>query len=330
MEVVPGIYQLLMPVPFTLSPDTNVYLIEGDQGWLMVDVGWDTPQAFQALEQQLQEIGLEFKDITKIVITHAHPDHYILADRVKQLSHAELVLHQKEKEHIERRYVEVDSLVQEMTKWMGMNGMPTEELPGLEHSLRAIVKHVTPVMPDTIIGDGELISAGPFQFQVLWTPGHSQGHICLYEREKRILISGDHILPVTTPNVGIHFIPHTNPLDQYLNSLTKMRELDVNLILPAHEHVFQGLQQRIAELFQHHQERKDAVANTIQDEPKTAYQIAAEIPWMKEFGRAGWQGLSPFNRRLALGETLSHLESLTLKGTVEKITNNGLIFYHHL
>ncbi len=329
MEIMPGIYQFRLPVLPFLREDTNVYLIRGDEGWLLLDVGWDTPQAIAALEQQLREVGLEFKDISQIVITHAHPDHYGMAAKIKQFSHAALVMHQKEIEYVETRYIKIDALVKETTEWLRLNGVPEEELSAQSKSLQSLLDYVTPIMPDTVLMGGELISTGPFQLQVLWTPGHAPGHICLYEQEKRVLFSGDHILPITTTNVGIHFSANAASLDDYLDSLAKMKKLDVDLILPAHEHIFRGLQQRIEELRYHHQERDAALAATLTGEPKTAYQIATKIPWMVEFAGVGWPDLSPLNRRLAIGETLSHLQSLMLRGEVQTITKDRLIFYHH-
>lgn len=328
MEVTPGIYQLKIPIPPTPPGYVNVYLIQGDRGWLLVDVGWNTQQAFDALQRQLKEIGLGFKDITQIVVTHIHPDHYGLAGRVKQLSQAELAMHRVERDLIETRYIQVDHLLQEVAHWLRSNGIPEDELPQLQKASMLVIEYVTPTLPEITLYGGEVISTGLFHFEVLWTPGHSPGHICLYEREKRILLSGDHILPITTTNVGIHPQSGTSPLDDYLNSLTKMKELDVDLILPAHEHIFQGLQQRIEELFQHHRERQAAIAATIKDKPKTAYQIATEIPWMVESGGANWQKLSPLDKRLAVGETLSHLQSLRGKGKIDRMTRDEVIFYY--
>lgn len=329
MEIIPGIYQFKLPLPIPNAPDVNVYLIQGDRGWLLVDVGWDTKEAFGALDKQLKEIGLDFKDIAQIVVTHIHPDHYGLAGKVKQLSQAQLALHQIEKDLIETRYIEVDHLLQEVADWLRANGTPEDELPGLQRASMGVIEYVTPTLSELTVSGGEVISTGLFNFEVLWTPGHSPGHISLYEREKRILLSGDHILPMTTPNVGIHPQSGSSPLDDYLNSLTKLKELDVDLVLPAHEYPFRELRQRIEELFQHHRERDAAIVDVIRDKPKTAYQTATEIPWLADSGGATWQSLSPLNKRLAVGETLSHLESLRGKGEVHKTDQENVFFYRY-
>jgi glyoxylase-like metal-dependent hydrolase (beta-lactamase superfamily II) len=325
MEIMPGIYQLQLPLPDNTSWHVNVYLIQGDRGWLLVDTGWDSPEAFAALERQLGELGLSFEDIAQIVITHVHPDHYGLAGKLKQLSKAELALHYREKGLIEIWHIKASQFIQEMSCSLHSNGMPEEGLP----KYQAIPGFGTPTFPEVTLSDGDVISSGSFHFEVLWTPGHSPGHICLYERGRRILISGDHILPITTSHIGLYPLWGDSPLDDYLRSLAGMKGLDVDLILPGHEHVFQGLRQRIEELLQHHQERKEAILERIKESPKSAYRIAGEIPWVPEIGGVPFQDLTKDDRRLAMMETLSHLESLWGEGKVGKITTEGIILYCH-
>ena len=105
-EVTPGIHWLKLPISLaevTLT-HVNAYLIQGDSGYLLVDAGWNTEESFDSLQKQMAEMGANVKDISQIVVTHVHPDHYGLAGRVKRMSGARLALHDIEKGFIESRY----------------------------------------------------------------------------------------------------------------------------------------------------------------------------------------------------------------------------------
>lgn len=162
---------------------------------------------------------------------------------------------------------------------------------------------------------------------MLWTPGHAPGHICLYEPVEKVLICGDHILPGITPNIGLH--PHSsgNPLGDYLNSLDELSRLEIKLALPGHEEPFTNVKTRIAELIQHHQDRNTEILATIKTEAKSAYQVAREITWMADLGGVPWQELHSWDRRLAVMETLAHLEAMKIEGKIDKSSGDSVIYY---
>jgi glyoxylase-like metal-dependent hydrolase (beta-lactamase superfamily II) len=190
-----------------------------------------------------------------------------------------------------------------------------------------LAKFVAPAMPDTMLHGGETISNGLFSFEVLWTAGHSPGHISLYEPNQKILISGDHILPTITPNIGLHPQSGDNPLDDYLNALNAVKNLEVKVVLPGHENPFAELKPRIDELIQHHEQRKREILHSMQTERKTACQIARGIPWMLDMGGARWEDLTPWDKRLAVLETLAHLKSIRVEGKISKFSRDGIIYY---
>ena len=330
-EVIPGIYQLQLPLPFPniLMGYVNTYLIQGDNEYLLIDTGWNTEEAFDSLKKQLDEIGVGFRDISQIIVTHIHPDHYGQAGKLKQLSQAKVALHAVEKNSIDLRYINMKELLQQMEQWLHTNGVATDELPALQTASVALAKFVSPALPDITLHGGETLSTELFSFKVLWTPGHSPGHICLYEPSQKILISGDNVLPNITPNIGLHPQSSSNPLGDYLNSLSALKQLDVNLVLPGHENPFNTLKPRIEELIQHHRQRNSEILATINAEPKTGYQIATEIVWMPDIGGISWQDLAPLDKRLALLETLAHLESMRVDRKVDKFFRNNTIYHCH-
>ncbi len=291
---------------------------------MLVDTGWNSKEAFVALEQQLKEIGLNFKDITRIVITHFHVDHYGLASKLKQLSGAKIALHQREKDFIDSREFNIDT--DQAGQWLRLHGVPEKELLQLQTAFQWI--DFSPPSPDLALHEGEKIPFGSFCFELIWTPGHSPGHVCLYEPAKKILLSGDHILPTITPNVSLYPYSADNPLGNYLNSLRAIEPLEVNLILPGHEHIFTGLKQRVAELLQHHEERIAAIIEVIKEEAKTAYEISSKIPWGINGVITPFEEMLPFDKRLAMQETLAHLELLRIEEKVGKAVKDGIVFYN--
>jgi glyoxylase-like metal-dependent hydrolase (beta-lactamase superfamily II) len=331
-EVTPGINLIKMPLPNRnlLMGYVNIYLVKSGSDCLLIDAGWSSKQALESIQSQLAETGTRFEDISRIVATHFHPDHYSLAGKLRELSGAKIAMHHVEMGLVEP-YAEMAKIMQQGIEWLRINGMPVEELSRLVNQMRRVNPEMMEfdrfVLPDSTLDDGDVISAGPFNFRVLWTPGHSPGHICLYEPERKILFSGDHILPTITPVIELHPRSGDNPLDDYLNSLDSMRSLDVRLVLPGHGSPFDNLQSRIEQIIRHHKLRNEAVLKAAEARPQTAYQIANEIPWMLETGGVRWQELAPGDRTMAVSETLAHLESMRFVGKVSKSYQDGIIYY---
>lgn len=325
-EVTPGIHRLKLPIPMADSTlaHVNAYLIRGSSGFLLIDGGWNTNEAFASLQEQMAVIGAGIKDISQIVVTHIHPDHYGQAGRLKHLSGAKIAIHEIESGFIEPRYVHMENLLEQTSRLLSSNGVPPGELASIRDATLGLEQHVIPVKPDITLHGGETISTGIFSFHVLWTPGHSAGHICLYEPEKKVLISGDHILPRITSNVSRHPQSGENPLVRYLNSLQDIKKLEVELVLPGHEDPFTGLKPRIDELIRHHETRSREILTSFRSAPKTAYQIAVKSSW-GEWHR--WQDIPAFHKRLALFETLAHLEMMTVDGRLGRLTKDSIIYY---
>jgi glyoxylase-like metal-dependent hydrolase (beta-lactamase superfamily II) len=349
IEIVPGIYQMQLPLPYTPVGDmslgeslsqTNVYCIRGNAGWLLVDSGWNDPKNIEIMKRDLQEIGLDFRDISQIVITHSHLDHFGLSGELQEITGAALSLHQGERRFIEPRGLKAEVILKEMKGWLSRNGTPAHETAKLQRLSEGEMNFISPVFPDvvsftgkvgspdTFLSGGEMIDTGFFRFEVIWTPGHSPGHICLYEQTKRILISGDHILARITPEIGLNPFSSLNPLGDYIRSLESLRKLEVEVVLPGHEEYFVDLGARIDELIQHHQRRKEDIVRILKTRPQeVAYKIAMEVPWMPEKGGKAWEELDHWGHRMALMETLAHLNVLREEEKVRTIDRDGFDLY---
>jgi glyoxylase-like metal-dependent hydrolase (beta-lactamase superfamily II) len=327
MEIVKSIHQIKIPFPRDIPEQTNIYIVEGTTGNIMVDAGWDTPEALSALNDELKKDHLRLKDIKEIIITHIHPDHYGLASKVKQLCGAKIAMHSVEAGLINPRYVNLDELLKETEGGLKRGGVPQAELPELGEASLWMKQFVMPEPPDIMLNDGDRITNGSFEFEVLRTPGHSPGHICLYDSDRRLLFSGDHVLFDTTPHVGFHPQSGDDPLGDYINSLKMMMKLGVNFVFPGHGPVFNSLKLRIAEIIRHHEQRKQIIIDAISDGLKTAYQVAEEIPWRPQEGGVAFRDLALWDRRLAVMETIAHLNSLMDEGEVGKIDQDGVFLY---
>jgi len=326
MEIAQGIHLLKVPIPDNPLENLNCYIIEGKNGWLMVDTGWFTDEAFSALGYGLSELELKFTDIATIIVTHIHPDHFGLAGKIKQVSpKTELLMHRFEFDMIDSRYIKFSNLQDAMTVILGHHGVPASGLPAMGSASMPALKYVMVTFPDRTLYGGETISTGIYDLEVIWTPGHAMGHICLYEPKNRLLFSGDHILPTITSNISYHVQSGDNPLGDYIGALHKLEHISVSRVLPAHEDVFTDLRSRINELIIHHDERKDEIRQAIADKPLNAYEISSYISWNTE--GSTWEQLPPLHKRAAVTETIAHLECMRWEGGVKRITEGDSILY---
>lgn len=347
MEIIPGIHQIKLPIPSLPSGEKstgvlfsiNIYLIEGEAGWVLVDTGMDIPLFLDMIVRELQHIGISFRHITKLVITHAHVDHFGLAYKLRKMSGAKVYLHQFETLCISEKGFKAQKIIKTMTEWLKKNGYPQKEIVTIQRLPSEKATYISFAYPDTfcyfievaspdiILTGNELIKAGNFNFEVLWTPGHAPGHICLYERARKIFLSGDHILPQITPAIALSPYSMPNPLGDYIRSLSRLKDLDVEFILPGHGDCNIDFQQRINELIQHHNERMEEILEALKETSKTVYEVSSDLTWMPGQGGIPWDRLDPWAHRLAFTETLAHLRLLEEKGQVKREVKEDLEFY---
>ncbi|MFC1946758.1 MBL fold metallo-hydrolase [Chloroflexota bacterium] len=327
IEIKPDIYQLQIPIHNNPLGHTNTYLIRDNDGYLLIDAGWDSEEALQAMKDQLSEVGTDLGHITRIIATHVHGDHYGLVHTLKNYTDAEITIHRREKEVLMYRYTTVYETLSDIEESWARNGAPQDELPMPDLPSRDTQRLQTPVIPDSTVEGGEIITAGDYSLQVIWTPGHAPGHICLYESDNKILFGGDHVLPVITPNISLLPYAGENPLGEFMDSLRRLDELDVELVLPAHESIYNDLHKRIEEITHHHHQRNLEIKETLKEGPKTAYQISSVITWIPESGGIKYNDLPPMHKRMAVLETLAHLKAMLVDGGVNSFSENGTDYY---
>jgi glyoxylase-like metal-dependent hydrolase (beta-lactamase superfamily II) len=313
-----------MKIPLKNNPlgYINSYLLVTDEGCMLIDSGWNAEDAFAALERGLAEAGVTFRDIKHLIVTHIHPDHYGLVGRLQNLTDADLILHEIESQLLDSRYVNYDDLLVASENWLRINGVSLNAAPTLQRASLEILGLVSVSLPNHLVSGGETITLGNISLEVLWTPGHSPGHICLYDKRRKLLFSGDHVLESITPNVSMNIQTQGNPLVDYQNSLRQIKSLPVDMVLPGHGNPFFDLPTRLDAILAHHAERLQEALSLCTPGPITAFEVARNTTWFR-----AWDDLPLFSQRTAVTETLSHLELLLSRGQLRKTTQNGIFFY---
>jgi glyoxylase-like metal-dependent hydrolase (beta-lactamase superfamily II) len=321
-RIEPGLWRIPLPLPFALR-SANAYLIAGDGEWVLVDCGLGTPDGEAALRAGLRRAGVDFEHITTLVLTHAHPDHIGLAGPIHAASGAAVRMLGPEAERVYDVWGDSEMRAFRFTDQMyAANGMPLDDL---EESVRASrrlrrVIHVPPEGAVDPVEDGDILHLAGRAYRAFWTPGHSDYHLCLL-REDGLFIAGDHILPRITPNIGLYPHSRPNPLQDYYESLARVRDLPVRLVLPGHGRQFADLAGRVDELRQHHDERAAHALALLASFPHGTDGYTLAVAFFGDRLR------TPDDRRFALAETLAHLEALRADGAVERSEWEGRFTY---
>lgn len=311
-RVRPGLWSIPVPLPHNPLRYVLVYALELPDGLALVDAGWDTPEAWQALTDGIAATGHAVTDVRAVLVTHIHPDHYGLAGRVREHSGAWVALHSEDAKLLGARYGDVDAMVTVMDDHMRRHGVPDTDRGTLAAGSRALLPFIRFSDPDVLLEDGTEPDLPNWRLRTVWTPGHSPGHVCFYAPDRSLLLSGDHVLPRITPMISQHPQAPGSPLADFLDSLQKVATLPADEVLPAHEYRFAGLADRAAALAAHHEERLTELAGAVAAEPgATAWQLARGLTWSRP-----WDQIAPYMRRAALGETLAHLTVLAARGAV--------------
>jgi glyoxylase-like metal-dependent hydrolase (beta-lactamase superfamily II) len=310
-EVLAGVQ--LIPLPLPLSPGViNVYLVRLAEGYLLIDCGMDTEPCFQALSRAMEAAGVQWQEIREILLTHIHPDHMGLAHRLLQLTGARLWLHERDAEFLGKltQFERYQTWAEEVLRQAGVTA---DLIAQIRHVSDDIRKSFHRLEPDRLLRGGEKISSSVGELEVIWTPGHSPGHVCLYGRERRVLFSGDQMLEYISPNIGWH--EDRDPLGEFLASLDALARLEIDLILPSHGVPFSGHRDWIRKTIEHHADRCAHILRLLDGEPKCAAELANQL-WERS--------LTPFHYRFAVFEVLAHLEYLERQRKVAQQVSEGI------
>jgi glyoxylase-like metal-dependent hydrolase (beta-lactamase superfamily II) len=312
--VADGVHRIPLPMPNDGLRAVNVYAIENGDGLALIDTGWDHPAAIAALDAGLAAIGASVADLNVIVVTHFHADHYALAGPLRERSGAPVLFPE---DGLAGVRVALEPQTERRAHDARQREMARHGAGGLEDPLpkaHGEISHFRFAIPDRMLRDGDVIELADRTLQVISVPGHTHGHVTFYDEDSRIYWAADHVLPHITPSIGFEPFPKPLVLQSFLASLKKVRPIQARLVLPAHGPVFSDLPGRVDELLEHHDRRLAQCVEHAEAGYDQAFTVAQQLSWTKR--DTPYAALDAFNRYIAVGETIAHLELLAHDGRI--------------
>jgi glyoxylase-like metal-dependent hydrolase (beta-lactamase superfamily II) len=308
--------RIVVPTSYAVGP-ANVYVFTDDPITLF-DCGPNTPATENALLLGLAGIGLVPEQIGRIVISHAHPDHYGMAPRLREISRAPIFVGEQDLPKLTDR-----SMLVATGRLLLQAGMPMEELMEMGERERKLGSQIRPEVEEAApLRDGDRVAFDGFELEVLHLPGHTAGHICLYHRASGALFSGDTLLLDISPNPLIEPDPmdpteRRRSLIEYLASLDRLSTIFMSRVFPGHGPPIENPRAVIEEMRSHHRRRTETLAGMLDETGKSAWQLAHEL-----FPR-----LEGFDNFLAVSEVVAHIDLLVDQGLAEPLVRDGVSYF---
>ena len=305
-----GVHHSPLELPWSTPGNVNVYLLEENDGYVMIDCGVDGSEYLKLLEMHLNQLGITFNDIKLLVGTHMHIDHIGLSQRLREFD-IPFALYKNSIDYLDE-YNDWSIRFKDLIRMAKNEYTPVSFIDDLK-SISTPLYAGRLEKPDILLSEGRVKSIKR-NLNVVFTPGHDYSEISLYDEKTKIVFSGDHILPRITP-----FIPvqneNSNLLKEFLDSLDKVDHLDHEIIAPGHGNIISNPHKRIEQMKLHHQRRSERILGFLKNEDLTGWEISNKL-----FPR----DLDSLNLRLAFQETLAHLHLLKSQRRVEKNNKNGV------
>ena len=317
MAILPNLYRIEIPLPKNPLKALNSYVIKSPERNLIIDTGWNQQECMDAMQAGLKELEIDIRK-TDFFITHLHTDHLgLVSNLVTDTS--TIYFNQPEADRIQSGIV-----LDDLMNFARLNGFLEKELQRVPHTHPGFKFRSKGPLSFHILKEGDTLRISDYVFHCVETPGHSKGHMCLYEPNKKILVAGDHILGDITPTISL-LSDDWNPLKEYLESLDKVYQLDIELVLPGHGEVFRNPKERIQELKDHHQKRLDEIIAIFKKGKMNAFQVASQMTW--DITYDSWDLFPVSQKWFATGEAISHLKYLEEKGVIRKEMRQQKIIY---
>lgn len=313
-QVAEDIYKVRIPLPFALN-HVNCYLLRGAEGWTLIDTGINWKQSQQAWKDAMNTLGFSPGDLEQIVLTHIHPDHFGLVGWWLDLAHEAgnhppVILSDIEASQFDYIWREADKHGFALHQRRG--GVTQDILQAVADSFQATLEMTYPHPKQFLeILHSDSIKLGDRSFDVILTPGHSDGHIIFYDADDKLMLSGDHVLMHITPNIGSWTMTAPNPLGRFMNSLQTLQAYDVRLALPGHKWLIEDWRGRLQELLVHHEHRLQLTLETVESGADTGYTVAQSV-------FAPTDRFTVHEWRFAVAETLAHLDYLVAQGKLKR------------
>jgi glyoxylase-like metal-dependent hydrolase (beta-lactamase superfamily II) len=310
-EVLTNLYKIEIPLPANPLTAVNSYVIKAFDRNLIIDTGMNREECLKGMQTGLRKIGIDLRK-TDFFITHMHTDHLGLISNLVT-DDSTVYFNKRDVDGIEF----FDRRQDDFMHFARMNGFPENDLHTILYNHPGHKYRSKGQLAFTFLREDNPISIGDYVFRCVETPGHTRGHMCLYESDRKVFIAGDHILNKITPNIQL-WSDEWNPLKEYLASLDKVYQLDVELVLPGHGPVFRNCKERINELRCHHEERLTEVLSLLENRGITAYETASRMSWEVAAEYDSWDRFPALQKFFATGEAIAHLKYLEAKAIIRK------------
>lgn len=335
-EVAPGVLRTQLPISMPGLGHVNCYLLEDERGVAVVDPGLPGDDSWNHLVDRLRRAGYQAKDVHSVVVTHSHPDHFGGAIRLHHETGADIITHESFRTLFDASEVddEEDSEVLDLntadgqreameryfskpSPWGGRRAGPSPEfLDRMRKASGSGNGFFAAPRPSIPLVDGQTVRLARREWVAMHTPGHTSDHLCLFDPEHGVMLTGDHVLPSITPHIS-GMSPVADPLAQFFDSLRRMVDVaDVTIALPAHGHPFADLGGRAEHIIDHHEGRLDIIRNAMPDLPN-----GTVADFMRVLFRERSWG------EMAESETYAHLEHLRELDELSRHTDDGLARY---
>lgn len=315
-RVLDTLHVLEVPIPFPMK--TVTVTVDTAFPVTLIDTGIHTPEARAGLEAGLAQLGLTFGDVQRVIVTHHHPDHYGMAGVLEEAG-AEIFVLDIEAGYGLAYWQGWDDWLPRLLAQMHANGLPPEMHDAQDRFHRFVRGMVVPARRWSTLSEGDTVELAGRVWQVLWLPGHADGHLALWQPGERLLLAADAILPRITPNIGLYAYSRPDPLEDYFDTLGRLAVLAPRrAVVGHHGPVMEDVVERTAQLQAHHAERLDFLREAATETPGSAWKLSRVM-----FPRP----LNEANLRFALAETLAHLEHLSLRGQLQKAEQDGVFIY---
>lgn len=310
----------VIEVPLTGSPlkTLNSYVISHSGQSLIIDTGWNHNEAHKTMTNSLRLLQID-PGQSDFFITHMHADHLGLVGEIAG-QHSKIFLSRKDS-----AWLEVPNRFNLFADFAISNGFPRLLLKKAlsDHPAVKYGPKGRP-LPFTKLDDGDYINVGGLKLVCIGTPGHTIGHMCLFSPDRRLMFGGDHILGSITPSVQL-WTPNGNPLRDYLNSLSKVVSLGIDVVLPGHGKPIHKVKDRVEDLANHHEARLNEINRLLGFGSLSAYELAARMKW--DIHYRDWDDFPLWQKWFAMGEALSHLRYLEDLKAVRSMSQNSKIKY---
>lgn len=292
-----------IPLPLYDGSPVNAYVAIGQDGLWLIDGGLGNEHCQSILRAGIEKLGYRFEDIRGLIVTHGHNDHVGAAEAILSCG-GQLLAHRVEATHGRALFFD--------EQWLQRNGMPPD---GAE---RDRWHEFTWPEPTRLLEDGERLRWGNLDLQAIWCPGHTPGLVCLYEPNRKLLFTTDHVMRRAPAPIGVRNTGNENPLLDYLGSVDKLKAFDVETVLPGHGRPFHHLRQRLEHIETDIRHQLQSILQQLDSGPTTAYELLS---------RSGVRDHRPRVSRYDVSLVLARLRFLEREGALHRIETEQTIKY---